>query len=90
MTIKYPNIKISVNMLSKLRAAGLIDEVMLRNIYIKKEFVKRSGKPNKCSKNQTIKGIAAELFMAPKTVKAVIYRRKHRKKPFLTNIKELK
>ena len=90
MAIKFPNIKISEKLLSDLRAAGLIDEVMLRNLYIKKEFSRRSKNRKLGSKKTVIKKLAKELNMRPETIGNIIYQKHNRKKPIIINIKELK
>ena len=86
---EVPNIKVSKGLIAKLREAGLLDEIALRNLYIKKQFLKRCKKYKKQTKKQIIKTIAEELGMEPDTVDNIIYQKLTRKKPLLIQIDEI-
>jgi hypothetical protein len=75
--------------LDELRSAGIIDELALRNLYIKREYCKRNARYNE-TKEFIMQEIADELGLGFSTVKNIIYQKVKRKKPLMICVKELK
>lgn len=74
-----PKIKVSKKTILTLREHGLLDEIVFRNFFIKREFMKRSKRSK--NKKRIIEAIADKFNMSPKTVKDIIYQKTIRKKP---------
>lgn len=90
--IKVPDIKLSKKQIEDLRKVGLLDEIALRNLWIKKEFVRRSRRsklPKNKSKKIIVQNIANKLGMDPQRVRIIIYQRLVRKKPLIIPIDKL-
>jgi hypothetical protein len=82
-------IKLNREQIEHYRTLGIIDENGIRNLWIKHEFQCRQISKEKRRKYDIINELAAELFMEPKAVEDIIYRKKERKKQFISLIKEI-
>lgn len=88
------DLQIAPEELKKLRELGIIDEVALRNVVMKKEFrqkckinLEEKGKPEA---RKEIERLSALFNLGEKAVSRIVYCRKPRKKSFITFIEEIK
>jgi hypothetical protein len=89
----YPAVKdinLKEGQLEYYRELGILNENKVRNLWIKTEFKRRQIFPEKKKKCDITRELASELFMEPKAVEDIIYRKKERKKQFFTLVKEIK
>lgn len=89
----YRRIKVTKEEIKKLRALGLLDEITLRNLKIKKTFYqlkgkRRKGKKKKMSSAEAVRIIAADLNMEQSSVRKAIYG-KYSKKPLFSPVQEI-
>ena len=86
----YPlkkEIKLTSKQLGELRRLGIVDEIGIRNYWIKQEADRRSRQSK--SKNAAIEEIAAELNMTPEIVHDIYYRKSKKEKPVFDRLKEI-
>jgi hypothetical protein len=82
-------IRLTKELLGRYRSLGIIDENGVRNVWIKQEFKRRQFSGVKRKKYDIITELARQLFMDPSTIEDIIYRKKGRKKHFLSFIEEI-
>jgi len=85
---KNTEIKIDEKQLEEFRNLGIIDEIGIRNYYIRKEIDKRCRETKK-KKALIIEDLSKELFMTKEAVREIYYRKQSRNKPFLKLIKKI-